>query len=413
MSANPNEITQRKILVYLLAAPEDREVCQAIGKHLRPVVRDFRIPIEVNSDFDIPSGADIAAHRKRLLDADIVLVLISADFIGNDEVYDRVRQVTERHNAGHAVMVPLLVRNCMWKATPFARLNVLPRNQQPMNSRQAWPTPDDALTVVIEDIYASLNDLARRGDVPLAPPPAAVAASPPPAAPLHAMDSMPQATADAGLAVAASASPSEPAVMPAPVMPAPIMAATFAAEPNPTSEQAGNFGAEATQVAADWRQKYYRDVVWKRGAALALDYAFAFVFAWIVVIILVLLGTGLVANDSDGQNTEGVVGVIFFLIFYLVVPLFESSSWQATPGKRIMKLQITDSEGHRIGFFRAFFRNVLRSVVFYLYIFIVPLLIQWWRFKKTKKLFHDELSSTVIGERLSRAKPGKLAAVAA
>ena len=408
MSANANEITPRKILVYLLAAPEDREVCQAIGKHLRPVVRDFRIPIEVNSDFDIPSGADVAAYRKRLLDADIVLVLISADFIGNDEVYDRVRMVTERHNTGHAVMVPLLVRNCMWKATPFARLNVLPRNQQPMNSRQAWPTPDDALTVVIEDIYASLNDLAQRGDVPLAPPPAAVAAPPPPAAPLRAMDSMPQATAHAGPAAALIAPPSEPAPMPVPVM-----AAAFVAEPQPASARAGNFGADATQVNANWRRKYYRDVVWKRGAALVLDYAFAFILAWIVMVIVVLADPGLMANDADGENTNGVVGVIFFLIFYLVVPLFESSSWQATPGKRIMKLQIMDGEGRRIGFFRAFFRNVLRSVVFYLYILVVPLLIQWWRFKRTKKLFHDELSSTVIGERLSRAEPGKLAAVAA
>ena len=409
MIAHSNELTTRKILVYLLAAPEDREVCQAIGKHLRPVVRDFRIPIEVNSDFDIPSGADVAAYRKRLLDADIVLVLISADFIGNDEVYDRVRQVTERHNAGHAVMVPLLVRNCMWKATPFARLNVLPRNLQPMNSRQAWPTPDDALTVVIEDIYASLNDLAQRGDVPLAPPPAAtVAAPPPPAAPLRAVDSMPQATSHAGPAHAARASPPGPATVPAPAM-----APAFAAAPDPASARAGSLGTDATQFNADWRQKYYRNVVWKRAGALALDYLFAFVLAWIVVVILVLLGTGLVANDSNSENTNGVVGVIFFLTFYLVVPLFESSAWQATPGKRIMKLQITDRAGHRIGFFRAFFRNVLRSVVFYLYILMVPLLIQWWRFRTTKKLFHDEWSSTVIGERLSRAKPGKLAAMPA
>lgn len=397
MSADANTITRRKIQVYLLAAPEDREVCQAIGKYLRPVVRDFRIPIEVNSDFDIPSGAEVEAYRKRLLDADIVLVLISADFIGNDEVYDRVRKVTERHNTGLAVMVPLLVRNCMWKATPFARLNVLPRNQQPMNSRQAWPSPDDALTVVIEDIYASLNDLAQRGDVPLTPTSAAAAV------PLPALDALPRATDDAKSTAAVSAPPAEAAAKPAPVL-----AAAVATEPDPSSEWAGNFGAEATQVDADWRKKYYRNVVWKRGAALVLDYVFAFVVA--VIVMAILLGAGVV---SDNDDNDEAVGGTFLLFFYLVVPLFESSSWQATPGKRIMKLQITDVEGHRIGFIRAFLRNVLRSVVFYLYIFIVPLLVQWWRFRKTKKLFHDELSSTVIGERLTRTRRGGLAAAAA
>ena len=37
----------------------------------------------------------------------------------------------------------------------------------------------------------------------------------------------------------------------------------------------------------------------------------------------------------------------------------------------------------------------------YSYFFVLPLIFQYARFGKTKKLFHDEFSSTVIGERLA------------
>jgi len=79
----------------------------------------------------------------------------------------------------------------------------------------------------------------------------------------------------------------------------------------------------------------------------------------------------------------------------------ESSKWRGTFGKRILKLQITDREGHPISFSRALVRNILRTLVGYSYLLLIPFIIQIFSFKKAKKLFHDQLSSTVIGERLN------------
>ena len=79
----------------------------------------------------------------------------------------------------------------------------------------------------------------------------------------------------------------------------------------------------------------------------------------------------------------------------------------------VVGLQITDKDGHRISFWRAFWRNLLRSISFYLYCFIVPAVFQYSRFKQTKKLFHDEWSHTVIGERLKSGKPTAATAVPA
>ena len=351
-SANPGPgpSPARRISLYLLAAPEDRQVCEAITKHLKPIVRDFRMPIDVASDFDAPAGADVATHKQRLLAADIVLVLISADFISNDEVYARVKEVTERHNRGAAVMIPLLVRNCLWKATPFARLDMLPKNFQPLNNMQFWASSDDALTVVVSDIYTALDELATKGQVHIAG---------------HA-----------------------PQLLPVQSVMSDRSAGQAPPEPPPV------FNAAAQTMEIDWRQQYYRNLVLKRGGALMIDWVVCFFLA---AVLLAMSGE---SNDPDAQ-----LGA-WFVVFYIFNPLLESSAWQATVGKRVMGLQITDNDGNRIGFWRAAGRNLTRSLVLYAYVLSLGLLLvfQFFRFKQVKKLFHDELSSTVIGERLKRGK---------
>src|ERR1700758_4929651 len=89
---------RRSVLVYLLSALEDQEVSEAISKHLRPIIRDFPATIELDSDFNILGGTDREQHKKQLFEADIVLALISSDFISDDDVYERIRRVIERHN---------------------------------------------------------------------------------------------------------------------------------------------------------------------------------------------------------------------------------------------------------------------------------------------------------------------------
>jgi hypothetical protein len=166
------------ILVYVLADTNDQAISDAILKHLKPIVRDFPLPIEIDSDFSAPPGADRERYQARLFEANIVLVLISSDFIDNDTLYARNQSVMDRHNRGQTVMIPVLIRNCMWKRTPFARLNVLPRNYQPLNNRQFWNSQDDAIMAVVEDIDRSLNDLARQGAIEIAPAPAAAGPTP-------------------------------------------------------------------------------------------------------------------------------------------------------------------------------------------------------------------------------------------
>src|SRR5215831_7800613 len=151
-----------KITVYFLSAPEDENMCNAIDKHLSTIRFNTPLPIEIIGDFKIPTGEDVRNYKQKLFDADIVLAFISVDFLNNDECYERIKKVIANHNNHKTILLPILARNCMWKATPFANLPLLPKNQQPLNNKQFWNSEDDALTEVVNDIYKSITDFTKQ-----------------------------------------------------------------------------------------------------------------------------------------------------------------------------------------------------------------------------------------------------------
>jgi uncharacterized RDD family membrane protein YckC len=381
------------ILVYLLADPKDQEISEAILKHLRPIVRNFPLPIELDSDFTVPAGVDTEKYEQRLFEANIVLALISSDFIDNDALYARNQTVMERHNRSQTVMIPLLVRNCMWKRTPFAQLDVLPRNSQPLNNKQYWNSQDDAIMAVVEDIDRSLNELAQRGAIQLSPAAGVKSAS------------------DSKVVSAAPVGPTEPSGPASSLLqssaerPEPAAAAKAAPEPKVVSAESRKETAAASLTEVDWRRKYYWFIFFRRSLALLLDYFLALILTGIII--------GIISGENISEDAISTsTAVIMLVIFYLISPFMESR-WGATFGKMILRLQITDPDGNRISLGRAFWRNFLRSISFYSYCLVFPFVYQYFRFRRTKKLFHDEWSNTVIGERLKSAKATMAAAVPA
>ncbi|MEN8447410.1 MAG: GUN4 domain-containing protein [Cyanobacteria bacterium J06555_13] len=59
----------------------------------------------------------------------------------------------ERHEAGEARVIPIILRRCLWHRTPFGKLQALPKNGSPVVDVSAWATRDDAFCDVAEGIY--------------------------------------------------------------------------------------------------------------------------------------------------------------------------------------------------------------------------------------------------------------------
>ena len=75
----------------------------------------------------------------------------------------------------------------------------------------------------------------------------------------------------------------------------------------------------------------------------------------------------------------------------LYYSVFEASSWQATPGKRILRLYVTDLNGQRITFGRAVIRNLARQISG---IFFIGYILAG--FTEKKQALHDILAGCLV-----------------
>ena len=91
--------------------------------------------------------------------ADIFLLLVSADFIASDYCWGiEMKRALERHEAGTARIIPVIVRDVNWSPAPFAKLSALPTDGRPV---KRWTDRDAAWRNVVEGIEAAANELRR------------------------------------------------------------------------------------------------------------------------------------------------------------------------------------------------------------------------------------------------------------
>ena len=101
----------------------------------------------------------IDAH---LESAQIVLLLISADFLASDYCYDiEMDRALARYDAGEAQVIPIILRPCDWPYSRFGKLQALPRDGKPVS---AWPTHDQAFNEVARGIRRVVEERTKMPD---------------------------------------------------------------------------------------------------------------------------------------------------------------------------------------------------------------------------------------------------------
>jgi internalin A len=107
--------------------------------------------ITVWHDRKIGAGDDWREQIDENLErADIVLLLVSPDFIASDYCYDKeMKRALKRWESGEATVIPVIIRDVNWKHAPFARLQALPMDGIAITK---WRDRDSAWRSVSEGI---------------------------------------------------------------------------------------------------------------------------------------------------------------------------------------------------------------------------------------------------------------------
>jgi hypothetical protein len=130
--------------------------------------------IEAWHDRRITAGEEVhPAISASLETADIILLLVSPDFLASDYCYDReMTRAIERHEEGSAKVIPVILRPCDWHDAPFGKLLAAPKDGKPITQ---WSDIDAAFLDVTTAIKGALR---KRGAAAGSAPPRTASAGP-------------------------------------------------------------------------------------------------------------------------------------------------------------------------------------------------------------------------------------------
>ncbi len=157
---------QRPVEVFLSYAPEDEEFRLKLENHLKLLEREGFIILWHKRR--IVPGTDWGEELDRHLNkAAVIFLLISDDFLASDYCYGtEMRRAMERHEAGDARVIPIILRPVEWQSAPFGKLPALPSNGNPITK---WQQSDDAyldiaqgLKKVIQEMQGNIEGITRR-----------------------------------------------------------------------------------------------------------------------------------------------------------------------------------------------------------------------------------------------------------
>jgi hypothetical protein len=150
--------------VFFSYSHADEALRDQLEKHLSALKQQGLI--EIWHDRRIPAGDDFDhTIRQELERADLILLLVSSDFLASRYCNDvEVRRAMERHQAGEARVIPVILRYCDWHGTLFGKLATTPRDGKPVKS---FPDLDEGFLQVTQAIKAAL--IAPRSSTARAP----------------------------------------------------------------------------------------------------------------------------------------------------------------------------------------------------------------------------------------------------
>jgi len=139
----------RPIEVFYSYAHEDESLRDELEKQLALLKRQGIIAGW--SDRAIGAGREWAGEiNKHLKSAGIILLLVSADFLNSDYIFDvELKRAMVRHEAGEAVVVPVILRPCDWETAVFGKLQALPKHGKAVTT---WANRDQAFTDIARGI---------------------------------------------------------------------------------------------------------------------------------------------------------------------------------------------------------------------------------------------------------------------
>jgi hypothetical protein len=152
----------KKVSVFISYSHADNSLKEDFLKHLSPLKRSLDITEWHDRDILVGSNLDENILSK-LVDYDIILFLISPDFLNSNYCYDvELMEGLRRADIDDARIFPIIVKPCLWKETPLSNFLCIPEDGKPVVS---FDNEDDAWVSVALQLKRTITDLIETRSV--------------------------------------------------------------------------------------------------------------------------------------------------------------------------------------------------------------------------------------------------------
>jgi len=167
-----------KVFISYSHNNSDRPLLDAFLRQAKPLVLAGHISIWEDGRI-APGDIWEEVILKHLNAADIVVMLVSSDYLASDYINNvEAPLAMQRQSDGLCQVVPVLLRNCLFELMPYAKYEFLPKN--PDNHRltpvENWSNTDDAFAVVVRRLHTLIQQINGTSQSPVAEKPDTAAA---------------------------------------------------------------------------------------------------------------------------------------------------------------------------------------------------------------------------------------------
>jgi DNA-binding response OmpR family regulator len=147
----------RALKVFFSYSHKDEKLRDRLDAHLSSL-KHMGI-IHSWHDRKITAGSHVDNRIDAQLEkADLILLLVSADFFSSEYCYKKeMRQALERHKAGKARVIPVILRPVDWDQSPFAGLMAVPTDGKPITR---WTNRDAGYLSAAREIRRVAEELS-------------------------------------------------------------------------------------------------------------------------------------------------------------------------------------------------------------------------------------------------------------
>ena len=160
-ATGPRQLLKGRLQAFVSYSHRDDRLRAELETHLKLLQRTGAL--QLWTDRRITAGDEWKGQIDENLErADLILLLVSADFMNSDYCFDiELKRAMERHEAGEARVVPIIVRKVAWHSAPFGKLQSLPADGKVVDRGTGGRSARDAVwTAVAEGLEKALKQLA-------------------------------------------------------------------------------------------------------------------------------------------------------------------------------------------------------------------------------------------------------------